>query len=362
MGELLDIGGGARLAYDDSGKGRPSSSSTACGCRAASSSATGTAGERFRVINVDLRGHGESPASEGGHTVAQYAQDVQTDRHARPRGRRAVGWSMGTFVIWDLVRQFGPGESPVTSTSRRARATQATAGSSAPSRSRSCSGARGGAGRLPRGHGALHPGDVRRRAPRRRARAARRRDAAHRRQRRHLHPARPVAAGLPRVRRDLRRADAARLGRGREGRPAAAGVAGRAQPPPSSSSSSSRGTARCGRSPSASTRSSATGSRRARRSSPAPGSWRRGGGGRAARVRGGRRRELLDALVARRLARRAAGVDHRERRVLRPSAPVDPGVYVPRPQTEQLARRAAERLPRTGVAIDLCTGCGAVAP
>ena len=27
--------------------------------------------ERFRVVNVDLRGHGESPACEGGHTVAQ---------------------------------------------------------------------------------------------------------------------------------------------------------------------------------------------------------------------------------------------------------------------------------------------------
>lgn len=40
---------------------------------------------------------------------------------------------------------------------------------------------------------------------------------------------------------------------------------------------------------------------------------------------------------------------------------VHPGVYVPRWQTEGLARRAAERLPEHGTAIDLCTGCGAVA-
>jgi len=40
---------------------------------------------------------------------------------------------------------------------------------------------------------------------------------------------------------------------------------------------------------------------------------------------------------------------------------VDPGVYVPRWQTEALARRAAERLPVDGVAIDVCTGSGAVA-
>ncbi len=40
---------------------------------------------------------------------------------------------------------------------------------------------------------------------------------------------------------------------------------------------------------------------------------------------------------------------------------VDPGVYVPRWQSEPLARRAVERLPAAGVAIDLCTGTGAIA-
>jgi release factor glutamine methyltransferase len=40
---------------------------------------------------------------------------------------------------------------------------------------------------------------------------------------------------------------------------------------------------------------------------------------------------------------------------------VDPGVYVPRPWTEALAQRAASVLPPTGVAVDLCTGSGAIA-
>jgi release factor glutamine methyltransferase len=40
---------------------------------------------------------------------------------------------------------------------------------------------------------------------------------------------------------------------------------------------------------------------------------------------------------------------------------VDPGVFVPRWQTEALAWRAVERLPPDGVAIDLCTGSGAIA-
>jgi release factor glutamine methyltransferase len=40
---------------------------------------------------------------------------------------------------------------------------------------------------------------------------------------------------------------------------------------------------------------------------------------------------------------------------------VDPGVYVPRLQSEELARRAAAFLPHCGRAVDLCTGCGAIA-
>jgi release factor glutamine methyltransferase len=40
---------------------------------------------------------------------------------------------------------------------------------------------------------------------------------------------------------------------------------------------------------------------------------------------------------------------------------VAPGVYVPRWQTEPLARRAVTLLPLAGVAVDLCTGVGAIA-
>jgi release factor glutamine methyltransferase len=71
--------------------------------------------------------------------------------------------------------------------------------------------------------------------------------------------------------------------------------------------------------------------------------------------------ELLDALVARRLTGEPlawitgsvlfCGLEIR----------VDPGVYVPRWQSELLAHRAVERLPADGTAIDLCTGAGAVA-
>jgi release factor glutamine methyltransferase len=71
--------------------------------------------------------------------------------------------------------------------------------------------------------------------------------------------------------------------------------------------------------------------------------------------------EVLESLVRRRLTGEPlawitgsvcfCGVDVR----------VDPGVYVPRWQSEQLARRAVERLPSNGLAIDVCTGSGALA-
>ena len=69
----------------------------------------------------------------------------------------------------------------------------------------------------------------------------------------------------------------------------------------------------------------------------------------------------LDELVARRqqgepLAWLTGSVDFCGIRIR-----VDRGVYVPRPHTEALARRAASLLPADGIAIDLCTGSGAVA-
>ena len=71
--------------------------------------------------------------------------------------------------------------------------------------------------------------------------------------------------------------------------------------------------------------------------------------------------EDLELLVRRRtagepLAWLVGGVDFCGIRVR-----VHPGVYVPRWQTEALAERAASLLPPDGVAVDLCTGAGAVA-
>ncbi|MGA0121731.1 MAG: alpha/beta fold hydrolase [Gaiellales bacterium] len=62
----------------------------------------------YRVVVPDLRGHGRSPAVEGGHTVGQYADDVHALLDALAIERCAlVGWSMGSLVSWELMHRHG---------------------------------------------------------------------------------------------------------------------------------------------------------------------------------------------------------------------------------------------------------------
>jgi release factor glutamine methyltransferase len=70
---------------------------------------------------------------------------------------------------------------------------------------------------------------------------------------------------------------------------------------------------------------------------------------------------LLHALVARRLTGEPLAWITGRTTFCDLEIRVDPGVYVPRWQTEQLARRAVELLPPAGTAVDLCTGTGAIA-
>jgi release factor glutamine methyltransferase len=71
--------------------------------------------------------------------------------------------------------------------------------------------------------------------------------------------------------------------------------------------------------------------------------------------------DLLDSLVERRLTGEPLAWITTTVSFCGVAVRVDPGVYVPRWQSEPLARRAVERLPANGAAIDLCTGSGAIA-
>jgi release factor glutamine methyltransferase len=71
--------------------------------------------------------------------------------------------------------------------------------------------------------------------------------------------------------------------------------------------------------------------------------------------------DLLEALVSRRLTGEPLAWVTGTVSFCGVEIGVDPGVYVPRWHSELLARRAIARLPATGIAIDLCTGTGAIA-
>jgi release factor glutamine methyltransferase len=71
--------------------------------------------------------------------------------------------------------------------------------------------------------------------------------------------------------------------------------------------------------------------------------------------------ELLDSLVGRRLTGEPLAWITGSVWFFGLEVRVDPGVYVPRWQSEPLARRSVARLPANGSAIDLCTGSGAMA-
>jgi pimeloyl-ACP methyl ester carboxylesterase len=66
-------------------------------------------GQRFQAIAIDLRGHGRSTKSLKDQCVSVYARDLRAflDR-LEIEQPVLIGWSMGAFVIWDYVRQFGP--------------------------------------------------------------------------------------------------------------------------------------------------------------------------------------------------------------------------------------------------------------
>lgn len=104
-----DIGNNVQLYYEDQGQGRPILfiHGMLMSSRFFHKQLAGLSG-KYRVVAVDLRGHGGSAQYHSGLTMAQFARDV----HAliEKLGLKDVtlaGWSMGSFVIWDYFRQFG---------------------------------------------------------------------------------------------------------------------------------------------------------------------------------------------------------------------------------------------------------------
>jgi non-heme chloroperoxidase len=107
----IELSNGATLAYDDQG---PTDATAIVLIHGISMSRRyfqgqlGPLAADHRVITLDLRGHGDSDDVESGHTIPHYARDLRLLLGELGLERPfLLGWSMGAFVAWDLIRQFG---------------------------------------------------------------------------------------------------------------------------------------------------------------------------------------------------------------------------------------------------------------
>jgi non-heme chloroperoxidase len=99
---------GAKIYYEDHGRGRPIVlvHGWACSTRFWQRNVPVLA-EEFRVVTIDLRGHGNSAKVLSGHNMPQYAQDVRTViEQLDLTGVTLAGWSMGGPVVLAYWQQY----------------------------------------------------------------------------------------------------------------------------------------------------------------------------------------------------------------------------------------------------------------
>nr|WP_198148649.1 alpha/beta hydrolase [Sphingomonas sp. Y57] len=105
----VDVGGGTQLYWEAVGTGRPIVFVHGLwGSSRFFRRQLTAVGRYHRAIALDLRGHGRSSMTPGGHTVPTLAADLHSFIAALGLERTVlVGWSMGALIAWDLHLQFG---------------------------------------------------------------------------------------------------------------------------------------------------------------------------------------------------------------------------------------------------------------
>jgi pimeloyl-ACP methyl ester carboxylesterase len=103
--EFLTASDGAAIAYHDEGEGRPLVFLHGLMANAEFfGPQRSLAAEGFRVVRVDLRGHGRTAAGEPPPTLDRLAADVgELAARLDFQGAVAVGWSLGASVVWRLL-------------------------------------------------------------------------------------------------------------------------------------------------------------------------------------------------------------------------------------------------------------------
>ncbi len=104
----LETGGGAKIYYEDHGEGQPILlvHGWMCSSRFWQKNVPGLS-NAFRVVTIDLRGHGNSSKTLTGLTVRQYGHDVrEVIEHLGLEETVLVGWSLGGAVLLSYYEQY----------------------------------------------------------------------------------------------------------------------------------------------------------------------------------------------------------------------------------------------------------------
>ncbi len=107
--DYLETRDGAKIYYADQGEGQPILlvHGWLCSSKFWQKNVPELA-SAFRVVTVDLRGHGNSSKALTGHTIGQYARDVREiiDKLGLQE-TVLVGWSLGGPVVLSYYEQYG---------------------------------------------------------------------------------------------------------------------------------------------------------------------------------------------------------------------------------------------------------------
>lgn len=107
----IETSDGAKIYYEDYGEGQPILliHGWLCSSRFWQKNVPDLA-NAFRVVTIDLRGHGNSSKVLTGHTIRQYARDVrEVTEHLRLNEIVLVGWSLGGPVALSYYEQYSKG-------------------------------------------------------------------------------------------------------------------------------------------------------------------------------------------------------------------------------------------------------------
>jgi pimeloyl-ACP methyl ester carboxylesterase len=105
----LETADGAKIYYQDQGEGQPILlvHGWMCSSKFWQKNVPELANS-FRVVSLDLRGHGNSSKTLTGHTIARYARDVrEIIERLGLQETVLVGWSLGGPVVLSYYEQYG---------------------------------------------------------------------------------------------------------------------------------------------------------------------------------------------------------------------------------------------------------------